>query len=137
MSRAPYHGGAARRRGKSERGSAVTLSPVKARGVWKALTEAVVAACAEPTADPALRLVDPLRAVPKGSFPLPAGDARRAWADDFLEQVERWRATPSVATRTLFAPPLATLGRAVEGLCFQLGAEEAARYRAATGQKDD
>lgn len=135
MTRRPYHGGRAARAGKPN--PVRTMSAPTARAAWRTLVEAVVAACAEPAADPALRLVDPLRAVPKGSFPLPAGDARRAWADDFLEQVERWRATPSPDTRRMFAPALAALGRAVDGLCWQLGAEEAARYRAATGQKDD
>jgi hypothetical protein len=135
MRTVPYHGGRARRSSTPSK----TLTPAQARVAWKRLCEAVIAAC-EPqragAADAAMSLIDPLRGTPKGSFPLPSGDARGAWAEDLRVQAERWRLAPSAATRTAFAPAMVELAKAVLALCWDLGAAEAAAYRARTGQAD-
>lgn len=133
MRTVPYHGG--RARGAVKR----SLTPGQARIAWKQLCEALIAA-GDParggSAEAALSLVDPLRAAPKGSFPLPKGDARAAWAEDLRVWADRWRLTPSAATRTAFAPAMVELAKAVLALCWDLGAAEAAAYRARTGQAD-
>lgn len=114
-----------------------TLSPVEARKAWRGLCDAALVAARAPASDPTLVLTDPLRAAPKGSYPLPAGDARRAWAEDFREQCDRYRLTANPATRAMFARTLEASAGDVERLTFALGAEVAQAAMSRSGQRDD
>jgi hypothetical protein len=125
-----------RRRGP-ERGSGSSLTPAQARVAWRGLCEAVAAACRSPLADHALALVMPLRAAPEGSYPLPPGDLRRLWVEEFRARAVRWLAMSNPADRVRFADALATDALAVERLTFDLGAEVAQAARRSSGQGDD
>lgn len=123
--RAPRHPNAVR-----------ALTPAQARPAWIALCEAVIAATAAPETVP-MSLIDPLRAVPKGSFPLPAGDVRADWAEAFRAEAERWRTTQSYQVRRLFSGALGLRAREIIDLVRELGAAEASNARARMGLRDD
>ncbi|MBI1405686.1 MAG: hypothetical protein GC145_06125 [Caulobacter sp.] len=123
-------------RRRSERGSGRALTPMEARKAWKALCEKAAQAATRWDEDPQLTLTDALKAAPRESYPLPAGDARSAWPRDLHDQASRFKAA-GTGTRAMFAASLLALAGDVERLTHALSTEEAARYRGATGQRDD
>ncbi len=119
---------------RSHRRAARVLSPRAARGAWIALCEAALSVAAAPEGEPHA-LPPLLKATPRGSFPLPDGDVRKAWAADLWVQLDRWRAC-GADSRRRFAGSLSLLASEVRGLLWDLGAAEAQAHRKSRGFDD-
>lgn len=110
--------------------------PDVARRLWRDACEAAGWDAASPDAPPE-RMISALRALGAVPFPLESRDLRGLFAAGVADQWRLYVKATSAETRRWAAPMVSAGARRLADLLIELGAEKAAAWRAATGQKDD
>lgn len=110
--------------------------PDVARRLWREACEAAGWDAAEPDRAPE-RMVAALRALGAVPFPLAHGDLRGLFAAGVADQWRLYVKASGPAVRGWAAPMVSAGARRLADLLIEMGADKAAAWRAATGQRDD